>query len=62
MYGKKMDIHSPSKKTQFLLAFCAFSTKGVNAVLYVLHRQLAPQTVSQPQCTACAEHTPQNAY
>ena len=59
---KKTDIHSSSKKTQFLLAFCVFYTKGINAVLYVLHQELAPQTISQPWCAACAEHTPQNAY
>ena len=59
---KKMDIHSSSKKTQFLLAFCVFYTNGINAVLYVLHQELAPQTISQPWCAACAEHTPQNAY
>ena len=59
---KKMDIHSSSKKTQFILAFCVFYTKGMNAALYVVHQQLALQTISQPQCTACAEHTPQNAY
>ena len=34
----------------------------MNAALHVVHERLALQTISQPWRTACAEHTPQNAY